>query len=208
MLDSDTKLESQLPSPASTPPPSPPNLTHPIQPQNTTLTQMASLPSTLPVTHARCTGSEGGIQPASNPYSPSSTSSADRVFTPKAASHTLRPSATTNVFASDTELEDDPASSHPVHCISSTQLPLSPPAPGPPRSSPKSPVRRIRRSSPSLITTRSKPSAAGPRPELQRSTCRKRRARRPAGSNLAGKATASAEGHGRRPLLRLSGRAD
>ncbi|KAL8877262.1 MAG: hypothetical protein Q9198_004688 [Flavoplaca austrocitrina] len=62
MLDSDTELESQLPSPASTPLPSPPNLTHPIQPQNTALTQMANLPSTLPVTHARCTGSEGGIQ--------------------------------------------------------------------------------------------------------------------------------------------------
>ena len=82
MLDSDTELESQLPSPASTPPPSPSNLSHPIQPQNTALTQMASLPSTFPVTHARCTGSGGGIQPASNPYSPSSTSSADRVFTP------------------------------------------------------------------------------------------------------------------------------
>ncbi|KAI4268883.1 MAG: hypothetical protein LQ337_007587, partial [Flavoplaca oasis] len=139
MLDSDTEDESQLPSPASTPPPSPRNLTHLIQPQNTASTQMASLLSTLPTTHCLCPCSRGGIQPASNPYSPNSTAPENYVFTPKAACDASRPSATTNGFASDTELEDDPALCYPVHCISSTQLRLSTPAPGPGRSTTKSP---------------------------------------------------------------------
>ncbi len=199
MLDSETEDETppyynNLPSPASTPPPSRQTPTHPVQSQNPAAMQIASVCSILPDRKCHCTCSKKGIYPSSNSGSPKSTSLMDRVFTHKATCNkALHPSATTSILAGQAELEEDQTSSHPIKDLPSSQPPFSPAAADPPHSKPNSPVRHIRQSQLSSITTRSKSSASTLPSRLKQSPQQDRWAGRPTRSSSAKKATASAE---------------
>ncbi|KAL8987720.1 MAG: hypothetical protein Q9177_003105 [Variospora cf. flavescens] len=197
MLESDTEDETlpyynDLPSPASTPPPSRPTTTQLIQSRHPAAMQIAGVSSMLPNMKCHCTCLKGGIYPFSNPGSPKSTSLMDRVLTHKAdCNKALHPSATTSVLAGQAELEEYQTSSQPINDILSSQPPFSPAAADPPFPKPNNPVRRTRQSQSSSITTRSKSSAGANLSGPQQSAQQDRRAGRPTWSSPAKKATAS-----------------
>ncbi|KAL8653745.1 MAG: hypothetical protein Q9210_001916 [Variospora velana] len=204
MLDSDTESETlpyynDLPSPASTPPPSRPTPTQRIQSRNPAVMQIAGVSSILPKTKYHCTCVKGGIYPLSNPGSPQSTSLMDRVFTHKPnCNKALHPSAPTSVLAGQAELEEDQTSSHHISDLLSSQPPFSPAVADPPHPTPNNPVRRTRQSQSSSITTRSKSSASANLSGLQQSPRQDRRAGRPTWSSSAKKAIASSAESGRK----------
>ncbi|KAL9011107.1 MAG: hypothetical protein Q9173_004023 [Seirophora scorigena] len=204
MLDSDTDGETlpyynDLPSPASTPPPSRPTPTQRIQSRNPAAMRIAGVSSTLPKTRYHCTCLKGGIDPFSNPGLPESTSLVDRVFTHQAnCNKALHPYATTRVLAGQVELEEDQTSSHPTHNLLSSPPSFSPAAADPLHPTANNPVPRTRQSQSTSITPRSKSSASASLSGLQQSPRQDRRSSRPTWSSSAKKAAASSAESGRK----------
>ncbi|KAL9019122.1 MAG: hypothetical protein Q9185_003596 [Variospora sp. 1 TL-2023] len=132
MLEPDTEDEAlpyynDLPSPASTPPPSRPTTTQLIQSRHPAAMQIAGVSSMLPNMKCHCTCLKGGIYPSSNPGSPKSTSLMDRVLTHKPdCNKALHPSATTSVLAGQAELPATVFSSRSRPALSQTQRPSPP----------------------------------------------------------------------------------
>lgn len=197
MLDSDTDNEpllylrpDQLPSPASTPPPSP---------QNPTPLQIATVHPIPPQSTHDCSCAKRGIYPYSGPGSPPQCGSiTDRIFIHKPdCDQMLYRSATTNVPPVQAILQEDQISSHPTNDLLSVQPPFPPAAADPPPHKPTSAVRRARQSQPSSIITRSKSSASTILCELQYSPRQGRQSSRSAGSRVIKRATAFTKSGGK-----------
>ncbi|KAL8952117.1 MAG: hypothetical protein Q9222_001954 [Ikaeria aurantiellina] len=209
MLESDAEDETlpyhkNLPSPASTPPPSRPTTANPIQSRIPAVVPTASISSALPEKDFQCACSTPSVYLSSNPGSPKGYSLINRRSTHKASyEKALHPSATTDVLADQGEQGGLQSSSHPTSHLPSSQPPFFPAAADPSYSKPNSPVRRTRQSQPSSITTRSKSSASTLHSGLQRMPPQDRRPARPTRPSLTKKAMVPAKSGGKRLSLLL-----
>lgn len=196
MLDPDTDNEplyirpDQLPSPASTPPPSP-QIPAPLQ--------IATVHPIPPQSTHDCSCAKRGIYPFSGPGSPPQCGSImDRIFIHKSdCDQMLYRSATSNVTPDQAVLQEDQISSPPPNDLLSVQPPFPPAAADTPPHKPKSAVRRARQSQPSSIITRSKSSASTLPCELQHSLRQGGQSSRSAGSRAVKRATAFTKSGGK-----------